>query len=149
LLHLGGRPGSGVVDASDQDGRQATFNEGIKPHLVIMAAEWEAFRADLQQTLTGSLCRRPSRPAKRRCSARKETRSESVHHKVANPVVALPKLGSATAPSSKTMSKLFDGPAPNCKLMVIGVSFDPIEATIPKDTSRLAELTGVRPLIET
>ena len=35
----------------------------------------------------------------------------------------------ATAPSSKAMSELFDGLGPNGKLMVIGVTFDPIEVT--------------------
>jgi D-arabinose 1-dehydrogenase-like Zn-dependent alcohol dehydrogenase len=75
----------------------------------------------------------------------------------------------ATAPSSKAMSNLFDGLGPNGKLMVIGVTFDPMEvvpvqlisgsraiqgwaAGTPadsEDTLRLAELTGVRPMIET
>ena len=35
----------------------------------------------------------------------------------------------ATAPSSKAMSELIDGLAPNGKLMVVGVSFEPIEVT--------------------
>jgi D-arabinose 1-dehydrogenase-like Zn-dependent alcohol dehydrogenase len=75
----------------------------------------------------------------------------------------------ATAPSSKAMSELVDGLAPNGKLMVIGVSFDPIEVTPvqlitgsrtiqgwaagtpadSEDTLRFAELTSVRPMIET
>jgi D-arabinose 1-dehydrogenase-like Zn-dependent alcohol dehydrogenase len=87
---------------------------------------------------------------------------------------ALQKLGGAqvilaTAPSSKAMSELFDGLAPNGKLMVIGVASDPIEVTPvqlvtgsraiqgwasgtsadEEDTLRFAELTGVRPMIET
>jgi len=46
----------------------------------------------------------------------------------------LQKLGGAqvilaTAPSSKAMSELIDGLGPNGKLMVIGVTFDPIEVT--------------------
>ncbi len=86
----------------------------------------------------------------------------------------LQKLGGAkvilaTAPSSKAMSELIDGLGPNGKLVVVGVSFDPIEvapvqlitgvrsiqgwmAGIPtdsEDTLRCAELTGVRPMIET
>ena len=75
----------------------------------------------------------------------------------------------ATAPSSKAMSELIDGLGPNGKLMVIGAAFDPIEVTPiqlisrsrtiqgwasgtaadSEDTLRFAELTGVRPMIET
>src|SRR6202140_722440 len=87
---------------------------------------------------------------------------------------ALQKLGGAqvilaTAPSSKAMSELVDGLGPNGKLVVVGATFDPIEVTpiqlivgsktiqgwaggIPadsEDTLRFAELTGVRPMIET
>jgi D-arabinose 1-dehydrogenase-like Zn-dependent alcohol dehydrogenase len=86
----------------------------------------------------------------------------------------LQKLGGAqvilaTAPSSKAMSELIDGLGPNGKLMVIGAAFDPIEVTPiqlisgsrtiqgwasgtaadSEDTLRFAELTGVRPMIET
>jgi D-arabinose 1-dehydrogenase-like Zn-dependent alcohol dehydrogenase len=86
----------------------------------------------------------------------------------------LQKLGGAqvilaTAPSSKAMSELIDGLAPNGKLMVVGAAFDPIEVTPAQlifgtrtiegwasgtpvdaeDTLRFAELTGVRPMIET
>ncbi len=75
----------------------------------------------------------------------------------------------ATAPNSKAMSELIDGLAPNGKLMVIGATTDPIEVTPiqpifgsktiqgwaagtptdSEDTLRFAELTGVRPMIET
>lgn len=75
----------------------------------------------------------------------------------------------ATAPSSKAMSELIDGLRPNGKLIVIGVTFDPIEVTPvqlisgsrsiqgwaagtaadSEDTLRFSELTGVRPMIET
>jgi len=75
----------------------------------------------------------------------------------------------ATAPSSKSMTELIDGLAPNGKLLVVGVAFDPIAVTPlqliagtktiqgwaagtpadSEDTLRFAELTGVRPLIET
>ena len=75
----------------------------------------------------------------------------------------------ATAPSSKAMSELIDGLGPNGKLMVVGVAFDPIEVTPvqlisgsrtiqgwaagtpadSEDTLRFAELSGVRPMIET
>ena len=86
----------------------------------------------------------------------------------------LQKLGGAktilaTAPSSKAMSELIDGLAPNGKLMVIGAGPDALEVTpvqlivgsraiqgwwsgIPtdsEDTLRFAELTGVRPMVET
>ena len=86
----------------------------------------------------------------------------------------LQKLGGAkvilaTAPSSKAMSELIDGLGPNGKLMVIGAAFDPIEVTPiqlingsrtiqgwasgtpadSEDTLRFAELSGVRPMIET
>ncbi|HEY6304700.1 MAG TPA: alcohol dehydrogenase [Terriglobales bacterium] len=91
-----------------------------------------------------------------------------------NAAEALQKLGGArvilaTAPSSKAMSELIDGLGPNGKLTVIGATFDPIEvapvqlingsrtiqgwaAGTPadsEDTLRFAELTGVRPMIET
>ena len=90
------------------------------------------------------------------------------------PAEALQKLGGAqvilaTAPSSKAMSELIDGLGPNGKLIVVGVAFDPIEVTPvqlitgsraiqgwaagtptdSEDTLRFAELTGVRPMIET
>jgi D-arabinose 1-dehydrogenase-like Zn-dependent alcohol dehydrogenase len=86
----------------------------------------------------------------------------------------LQKLGGAqvilaTAPSSKAMSEVIDGLGPNGKLMVIGAAFDPIEVTPlqlitgsrtiqgwasgtpadQEDTLRFAELSGVRPMIET
>jgi D-arabinose 1-dehydrogenase-like Zn-dependent alcohol dehydrogenase len=75
----------------------------------------------------------------------------------------------ATAPSSKAMSELIDGLGPNGKLMVIGATFDPIEVTPAQlitgsrtiqgwssgtaadseDTLRFAELSDVRPMVET
>jgi D-arabinose 1-dehydrogenase-like Zn-dependent alcohol dehydrogenase len=86
----------------------------------------------------------------------------------------LQKLGGArvilaTAPSSIAMSKLVDGLSPNGKMMVIGVTFDPIEVSPAQlisgsraiqgwaagtpadceDTLQFAELSGVRPMIET
>ncbi len=91
-----------------------------------------------------------------------------------NAAEALQKLGGAqvilaTAPSSKAMSELIDGLGSNGKLMVVGATFDPIEVTPiqlisrsrtiqgwasgtpadSEDTLRFAELTGVRPMIET
>ena len=91
-----------------------------------------------------------------------------------NAAEALQKLGGArvilaTAPSSKAMSELIDGLGPNGKLVVIGVTLGPIEVTPvqlisgsrtiqgwaagtpadSEDTLRFAELTGVRPMIET
>ena len=91
-----------------------------------------------------------------------------------NAAQELQKLGGAkvilaTAPNSKAMSELIDGLGPNGRLMVIGATFDPIEVTPiqlisgsrtiegwasgtpadSEDTLRFAELTGVRPMIET
>jgi len=91
-----------------------------------------------------------------------------------NAAEELQKLGGAqvilaTAPNSKAMSALIDGLGPNGKLMVIGAAFDPIEVTPvqlitgsrtiqgwaagtpadSEDTLRFAELSGVRPMIET
>jgi D-arabinose 1-dehydrogenase-like Zn-dependent alcohol dehydrogenase len=97
-----------------------------------------------------------------------------IDNKVENPAEALQKLGGAqvilaTAPSSKAMSEVIDGLGPNGKLMVIGATMDPIQVTPvqlisggrgiqgwasgtpadAEDTLRFAELTGVRPMIET
>jgi D-arabinose 1-dehydrogenase-like Zn-dependent alcohol dehydrogenase len=91
-----------------------------------------------------------------------------------NAAKALQDLGGAqvilaTAPNSKAMSELIDGLGVNAKLMVIGATFDPIEVTPvqlilasrsiqgwpsgtaadSEDALRFAELTGVRPMIET
>jgi len=97
-----------------------------------------------------------------------------IDNKVTNAVEALQGLGGAqvilaTAPSSKAMSELFDGLGPNGKLMVVGVALEPIQVTPvqlvngsrtiqgwasgtpvdAEDTLRFAELSGVRPMIET
>jgi len=86
----------------------------------------------------------------------------------------LQKLGGAkvilaTAPSSKAMSELIDGLGPNGKLLVVGAESNPIEVTPiqlifgvhavqgwasgtpadSEDTLRFAEISGVRPMIET
>ena len=86
----------------------------------------------------------------------------------------LQKLGGArvvlaTAPSSKAMSELIDGLGPNGELMVVGAGPDPIKVTPAQlifgsktiqgwasgtpadseDTLHFAELSGVRPMIET
>jgi D-arabinose 1-dehydrogenase-like Zn-dependent alcohol dehydrogenase len=92
-----------------------------------------------------------------------------------NAAQELQKLGGArvilaTAPNSKAMSELIDGLGPNGKLLVVGATGDAIEVTpiqlitplvrniqgwasgIPtdsEDTLQFAELTGVRPMIET
>ena len=106
--------------------------------------------------------------------AKKLGASVYIDNKSTNAAEALQKLGGAqvilaTAPSSKAMSELFDGLGPNGKLMVIGVAFDPLEVTPvqlvtgsrtiqgwasgttadEEDTLHFAELTGVRPMIET
>jgi D-arabinose 1-dehydrogenase-like Zn-dependent alcohol dehydrogenase len=97
-----------------------------------------------------------------------------IDSKATNAAEELQKLGGAqvivaTAPNSKAMSELIDGLGPNGKLMVVGAAFDPIEVTPAQlifgsksiqgwaagtptdseDTLKFAELTGVRPMIET
>jgi D-arabinose 1-dehydrogenase-like Zn-dependent alcohol dehydrogenase len=97
-----------------------------------------------------------------------------IDSKATNAAEELQKLGGAqvilaTAPNSKAMSELIDGLGPNGKLIVIGATFEPIEvapvqlingsrtiqgwaAGTPadsEDTLRFAELSGVRPMIET
>ena len=106
--------------------------------------------------------------------AKKLGASVYIDSKATNAAEELQKLGGAqvilaTAPSSKAMSELIDGLGPNGKLMVIGATFDPIEVAPVKlisgsrtiqgwaagtpadseDTLRFAELSGVRPMIET
>ena len=106
--------------------------------------------------------------------AKKLGASVYIDSKSTNTAEALQKLGGAqaiiaTAPSSKAMSELIDGLGPNGKLLVVGIAFDPIEVTPiqlitgtrtiygsavgtaadSEDTVRFAELTGVRPMIET
>src|SRR5213594_848548 len=106
--------------------------------------------------------------------AKKLGASVYIDSKATNAANELQKLGGAqvilaTAPSSKAMSELINGLGPNGKLMVIGATFDPIEVTPiqlisgsrtiqgwasgtptdSEDTLRFAELTGVRPMIET
>jgi D-arabinose 1-dehydrogenase-like Zn-dependent alcohol dehydrogenase len=97
-----------------------------------------------------------------------------IDSKATNAAEELQKLGGAqvilaTAPSSKAMSELIDGLGPNGKFIVVGAAFDPIEVmpiqlitgsraiqgwstgtpADSEDTLRFAELTGVRPMIET
>src|SRR5437762_2849705 len=97
-----------------------------------------------------------------------------IDSKATNAAEELQKLGGAqvilaTAPSSKAMSEVIDGLGPNGKLIVVGAAFDPIEVTPvqlisgsksiqgwasgtaadAEDTLRFAELSGVRPMIET
>ncbi len=106
--------------------------------------------------------------------AKKLGASVYIDSKSTNAAQELQKLGGAqvilaTAPSSKAMSELIDGLGPNGKLMVVGASTDPIEVTPvqlifgnhviqgwatgtptdSEDTLSFAELTGVRPMIET
>jgi D-arabinose 1-dehydrogenase-like Zn-dependent alcohol dehydrogenase len=97
-----------------------------------------------------------------------------INSKSTNAAETLQQMGGArgilaTAPSSKAMSELIDGLGSNGKLIVIGATFDPIEVTPvqlingsrtiqgwaagtpadSEDTLRFAELSGVRPMIET
>jgi len=106
--------------------------------------------------------------------AKKLGASVYIDSKATKAAEELQKLGGAkvilaTAPSSKAMSELIDGLGPNGKLMVVGATMDPIEVTPlqlirgvrgiqgwssgtpvdSEDTLRFAELTGVRPMIET
>jgi D-arabinose 1-dehydrogenase-like Zn-dependent alcohol dehydrogenase len=106
--------------------------------------------------------------------AKKLGASVYIDSKATNAAEALQKLGGAqvilaTAPNSKAMSQLIDGLGPNGKLVVIGATFDPVEVTPiqlisgsrtiqgwaagtpadSEDTLRFAELSGVRPMIET
>jgi len=106
--------------------------------------------------------------------AKKLGASVYIDNKATNAAEALQKLGGAqvilaTAPSSKSMSEEIDGLGPNGKLMVIGAAMEPIEVTPvqlingsrgiqgwasgtpadAEDTLNFAELTGVRPMIET
>jgi len=106
--------------------------------------------------------------------AKKLGASVYIDSKATNAAEALQKLGGAqailaTAPSSKAMSELFDGLGPNGKFVVIGVASDPIEVTPlqlitgsrsiqgwasgtaadEEDRLNFAELSGVRPMIET
>jgi D-arabinose 1-dehydrogenase-like Zn-dependent alcohol dehydrogenase len=97
-----------------------------------------------------------------------------IDSKATNAAEALQKLGGArvilaTAPSSKAMSELIDGLAPNGELLVVGVDSSPMEVSPlqlvlqsrkiqgwatgspvdTEDTLNFAELSGVRPMIET
>src|ERR1700719_3265463 len=106
--------------------------------------------------------------------AKKLGASLYIDSKATNAAQELQKMGGAqvivaTAPSSKAMSEVIDGLAPNGKLMVVGASGDSLSVTPiqlitgsraiqgwasgtpadAEDTLRFAELTGVRPMIET
>jgi D-arabinose 1-dehydrogenase-like Zn-dependent alcohol dehydrogenase len=97
-----------------------------------------------------------------------------IDSKATNAAEELQKLGGAkvilaTAPNSKAMSELINGLGPNVKLIVAGAAFDSIEVTPiqliggsksiqgwaagtpadSEDTLKFAELSGVRPMIET
>ncbi len=105
--------------------------------------------------------------------AKKLGASVYIDNKVTNPAEELQKMGGAqvilsTAPSSKSMTDVIDGLAPNGKLMVVGVESEPIQVTPvqlvngsrniqgwasgtpadAEDALRFAELSGVRPMIE-
>ena len=106
--------------------------------------------------------------------AKKLGASVYIDSKATNAAEALQKLGGAkvilaTAPNSKAMSELINGLGPNGKLIVVGATADPIEVTPlqliggsksidgwaagtpadSEDTLHFAELSGVRPMIET
>ena len=115
-----------------------------------------------------------SRGAENTALAKKLGAHIYIDSKTTKPAEALQKLGGAkailaTAPNSKAMSELIDGLGPNGKLIVIGATFDPIEVTPvqlifgnkniqgwaagtpadSEDTLNFAEVSGVRPMIET
>jgi D-arabinose 1-dehydrogenase-like Zn-dependent alcohol dehydrogenase len=106
--------------------------------------------------------------------AKKLGASVYIDSKATNAAEELQKLGGAkvilaTAPNSKAMSELIDGLGPNGKLIVVGATFDAVEVTPiqlisgsksiqgwaagtpadSEDTLHFAELSGVRPMIET
>jgi D-arabinose 1-dehydrogenase-like Zn-dependent alcohol dehydrogenase len=106
--------------------------------------------------------------------AKKLGASAYIDSQAVNAAEALQRLGGArvilaTAPNSKAMSGLIDGLGPNGKLIVVGATSDPIEVTPvqlifgsrtiqgwaagtpadSEDTLRFAELSGVRPMVET
>jgi D-arabinose 1-dehydrogenase-like Zn-dependent alcohol dehydrogenase len=106
--------------------------------------------------------------------AKKLGASVYIDSQSSNAAQELQKLGGAqailaTAPDSKAMSGLIDGLAPTGRFVVVGISSDPIEVTPlqlivgergvqgsavgtpmdSEDTMNFAELTGVRPMIET
>src|SRR6516225_9362822 len=106
--------------------------------------------------------------------AKKLGASVYIDSKTTNAAEELQKLGGAqailsTAPNSKAMSELIDGLGPTGNFMVVGISSDPIAVTPlqliigerairgsavgtptdSEDTMNFAELTGVRPMIET
>jgi len=106
--------------------------------------------------------------------AKKLGASVYIDSQSSNAAQELQKLGGAqailaTAPNSKAMSELIDGLAPTGKFVVVGIANDPIEVTPlqlisgehslhgsavgtptdSEDTLNFAELTGVRPMIET
>jgi len=106
--------------------------------------------------------------------AKKLGASVYIDSKATNAAAELQRLGGAqailaTAPSSKAMSELIDGLGPTGRFMVVGISADPIAvtplqlisgeralqgsavgtATDSEETMNFAELTGVRPMIET
>jgi D-arabinose 1-dehydrogenase-like Zn-dependent alcohol dehydrogenase len=153
LRHSGALPGDLV----------AVLGIGGLGHLGIQFAAKFGFRV-------AAIGRGPeSEPLARRLGA-----SLYIDNKSTNAAEALQKLGGAqvilaTAPSSRAMSDVVDGLAPNGKLMVVGASSDPIQVTPiqlimgnrtiqgwasgtptdSEDTLRFAELSGVRPMIET
>jgi D-arabinose 1-dehydrogenase-like Zn-dependent alcohol dehydrogenase len=106
--------------------------------------------------------------------AKKLGASVYIDNQATNAAQELQKLGGAkvilaTAPSSKAMTEVIDGLGPNGKLLVVGAALEPIEVTPiqlitgsrtiqgwasgtptdAEDTLNFAELTGVRPMIET
>jgi D-arabinose 1-dehydrogenase-like Zn-dependent alcohol dehydrogenase len=153
LRHSGARPGDLV----------AVLGIGGLGHLGIQFASKFGYRV-------AAIARGPEDAA----LAKKLGASFYIDSRSERPSEALQRQGGAqvvlaTAPSSKAMSEVIDGLAPNGKLMVVGAGPEPIQVspvqlilgnrTIrgwasgtpadSEDTLRFAELSGVRPMIET
>jgi len=100
--------------------------------------------------------------------------SAYIDNKATNAAQELQKLGGAkvilaTAPSTKSMTEVFEGLGPNGKLLVVGADMEPLQVTPvqliigsrsiqgwasgtpidAEDTLNFSKLTGVRPMIET
>jgi D-arabinose 1-dehydrogenase-like Zn-dependent alcohol dehydrogenase len=152
LRHSGALPGDLV----------AVLGIGGLGHLGIQFASKFGYR-------TVAIGRGPENSAR----AKKLGASDYIDSKATNGAQELKKMGGArvilaTAPSSKAMSELLDGLGPNGKMLVVGASTEPVNASpmqlifgrksdqgwasgIPsdsEDTLRFAELAGVRPMIE-
>jgi D-arabinose 1-dehydrogenase-like Zn-dependent alcohol dehydrogenase len=153
LRHSGAMPGDLV----------AVVGIGGLGHLAVQFASKAGYRV-------AAIGRRPETAA----LAQKLGASIYIDSKATNAASELQKLGGAlvilaTAPSAKTMSEMVPGLGPNGTLLIIGAASEPLSispaflimnsasvkgwysgtAADSEDTVRFAELSGVRPMIET